>query len=219
MHRFISFLLALLVFSFVLGISSCLPDAEVFTVDCASFDTSLENYFPYAVGDTLSFSAAENDSLLRRFPVERRFLLADTSYSSFNAGEQCTPFVEYYLSEVDANRTAIFYFISDLSESSGASGLSIGLNFGDATASSLPYLQQFIVRPTLRGQLNTSVTALDSLVVNGTSYPDVIEAELIGNVAEAGSYYNNVRKIWVAPNAGLIQFEDERLGLWGLRRE
>lgn len=215
MHRFVS----LLVFSFVLGISSCLPDEEIFTVDCASFDNSLENYFPYSVGDTLTFSSTENDSLRRRFPVERRFLLADTSYSSFNASEQCTPFVEYYLSEVDANRTAIFYFISDLSESSGPGSLSIGVNFGDATASSLPYLQQFIVRPTLRGQLNTSVTALDSLVVNGTSYPDVIEAELIGNVAGAGSYYNNVRKIWVAPDAGLIQFEDERLGLWGLRRE
>lgn len=222
MHRSTSSLLvwpALLIFSLVLSVSSCLPDQELFPVDCASFDTSLENYAPFSVGDTLVFSAAENDSLLRRFPVVRRFELADTTYTSLNEGERCVPFVEYYLTEVDANRTAIFYFINDLSETNGAGSFSIGINFADAISSGLPYFQQFIVRPMLRGQINTSVTALDSLAVNGVSYPSVIRAELINSVPEAGSYFNNVRRIWVAPDAGIIQFEDDRSGLWGLRRD
>lgn len=188
-------------------------------VDCGSFDTSLENYFPYSVGDTLRFSSADNDTLLRHFPVARRFLLADTSYTSFDAGERCNPFVEYYLTEVDANRTAVFYFISDLSETSGAGALSIGINFADAVTSGRPYYQQFTVRPAILGQINTVATALDSLTVNGVIYPDVIRAELINSIPEAGSYFNNVRRIWVAPNAGIIQFEDERSGLWGLRRD
>ncbi len=201
----------------VLGASACLPEEEVYDVECAGFNSSLNNYFPPSVGDTLVFSDTSGVNF-RRFPVERRFVFADTIYSSLSPNETCVPFVEYYLSEVDASRTALFYFINDLSATSGAGAFSIGINFADASVAGIPYFQQFVVRPSLRGQLSTNVRALDSLVVNDFTYQSVIRAELIGLVPSAGSYYNNVRTIWIAPGGGIIQFEDDRLGLWMLRR-
>lgn len=207
-------LLAPLFIALVLLGSAC-EEEEIFDIVCPSFNTDLLTYFPPRPGDTLQF-ADSSGMTIRRFPVEGRFIFSDTTYESLLESDVCVPFAEYLISEDGADRTVINYFINQLDQPAG--GVAIGVNFSDRGATGAPYFQQVQVRPSVQGNLNTEATFIDTLRVDGFLYDDVVLAELIGPIPGANTYFNDVRKIWLAPNGGIIQFEDVRSGLWRLLR-
>ena len=190
-------------------------EEEVFDVDCPAFDADNLRYFPLSVSDVLTY-VDTSGLVFREFLVADRFIFGDTTILSLNPDELCTPIAEFLITEPDDERTVINFFINQIRIP--GDGLTLGINFSDFGATGAPYFQQINVEPSVSGGLNTMVTEIDSLTVDGFTYNDVLLAELPTDPDPLNRYFNDVRKLWVAPMGGIIQFEDGGTGLWKLQR-
>lgn len=192
----------------------CENEQTFFTIECGAFDNSLLEYFPYQPGDVFTFQDV-NGTDERSFRLADRLIFADTTYQSIVEGEVCSPFAEFLVTELDEERTLINFFINQLNQDAG---VFLGINFADRNIAGSPYFQQVLLEPQIGGGFNSMVTEVGSLQINGTVYQDVILTELLDEPDFVDQFFNDIRKIWIARGAGIVQFEDIQTGVtWGLQ--
>lgn len=165
-------------------------------IECPCFDKSQLTWMPYEVGDRLIYVNQQNDSLI--FTVKSKHL-SETYKEKKRFEDDCISNAVFHLSDTERSQ---YYFNIDNNEAGTSITCKISLQISDNVFSS------GIASSYIEGKL-------DTMTINGKFYNEVLVIE-----RDTVTYSENIWKIIIANNYGIIRFFDRKTGyVWTLSVE